>query len=130
MLHSLLIAQLLGFFLLFMGIILLARAEYYKAMFGAETLCPISVFFASVMGLILGILLVLVHNLWLWGPSVIITLLAWLILVKSLLWLAFPERMLKVTHRLYSGYAYYVMALIALILGVILLSHGCYLFME
>lgn len=130
MLHSLLIAQTMGFFLLFMGIILLARAQYYKGLLASVKVCRAAVFIGSVFALILGITLVLVHNLWVWNSSIIVTILAWIVLIKSLLWLGFPDWMIELNHKLYSGYMYYVTAAIALILGIILLSHGAYIFME
>lgn len=125
--HSLLISQIMGFYFLIIAIVLLTRADYYRNLLINLHEGGYAVFVGAAVSLILGILLVLVHNLWVWNEQVLITILAWLILLKSIAWLAFPEKMMTFGRSFYAGPGYYVAVAIALILGVILLAYGFYL---
>ena len=51
--------------------------------------------FSSAIFLPLGALLVLTHNDWEMSPSVIVTILGWLILIKCLVLILFPQLALK-----------------------------------
>lgn len=123
-LHTLLLAQAIGLYLLFIGIIMVARASYYQQVLTHLKAGSSSIVLAGSFGLILGIFLVLVHNIWIAESEVLITLIAWLVLIKSLLWLSFPEAMVVYSQRMYSGWRYYLLAFIAAAIGVTLMAHG------
>ncbi|MBA2651860.1 MAG: hypothetical protein H0U73_06310 [Tatlockia sp.] len=127
-LHSLFLAQALGLYLMITAIIMLARAGYYRNMLTHLKAGSPTVVVTATLGLILGIVLVLVHNIWIWESEVLITLVAWLILIKSVLWLSFPEAMVNFTHKMYSGWGFYAVPIIAGIIGILLITHGFYLF--
>lgn len=127
-LHTLFLAQAIGLYLVIVAIVMLARAGYYRDLLTHVKVGSSAIVVAATLGLILGILLVLVHNLWIWQSEVLITLVAWCVLIKSVLWLSFPEFMVDLTHKVYAGWGYYVIAIIAGIIGVVLMAHGFYLF--
>lgn len=127
-LHSLLLAQALGLYLVIVAIIMISRAKYYQNILTRAHEGSSSLVVAGTVGLILGIILVLIHNIWVMEIEVLITLVAWLILIKSILWLGFPEMMVNYTHKAYQGAGYYIIAIIAGIVGVILLSYGFHYF--
>lgn len=127
-LHSLFLAQAMGLYFVIVAIIMLARARYYQNILTRAHAGSSSMAVAGTMGLILGILLVLVHNIWVMDIEVLITMVAWLVLIKSVLWLGLPEMMANYTHKVYQGPGYYVLAILAGILGVILMSYGFYHF--
>lgn len=129
-LHSLLFSQVLGFYLLIMAIVMLARADYYRSLMVNLKECTLAILVGACFSLIIGIILVLTHNIWVWQPEVIITVVAWLILIKSILWLSIPETMMKWGSSWYKGWGYYATAIISGVLGIILLSHGIYLFLN
>lgn len=126
--HSYILGQIFGLYLIIMAIIMLARARYYRDMI--RNLKPVSgsVVFGATYGLLLGLFLITVHNHWVWEPDVIVTFLAWLILIKSILWLAYPEAMLRFAKKAYTGKSYYVIIGIAAILGILLMARGYYPF--
>lgn len=128
-LHTLFFAQVMGLYLVIMGIIMLSRASYYREMIRHLKVGSSTIVLASVAGLIMGISLVLVHNLWTWQPEVLVTLVAWGILIKSICWLSFPEYMVNMTQKMYSGWGYYTVIAVAGIVGMVLMTHGFYLFM-
>ncbi|QRN03337.1 hypothetical protein GH742_05355 [Legionella sp. MW5194] len=127
-LHSLLISQVLGFYLLIVAIVMLTRAGYYRNLMTNLHEGSHAILIGATFSLIIGIILVLVHNLWVWDEEVIITIIAWLILIKSVLWLAFPEKMMAFSRSFYAGPGYYITAGIALVLGIVLLAYGFYLY--
>lgn len=128
--HSFVLAHVFGLYLIIMAIIMLARVGYYREMIRNLQPASGSVVFGAMYGLLLGLLLVTIHNHWEWRPSVIVTFLAWLILIKSILWLAFPETMLRFAKKTYAGKGYYVAIAIAAILGMLLISKGAYPFIH
>jgi hypothetical protein len=127
-LHSLFLAQAMGLYLVIIAIIMLARAGYYRQMLTHIKEGSPTIILGATLGLILGICLVLVHNIWILESEVLITLVAWFLLIKSVLWLSFPESMVNITHKVYSGPGYYVVAIVAGIIGILLFTHGFYLF--
>ncbi len=53
----------------------------------------------AYIGLAVGLVVVLLHNQWSWSPSVLVTVLGWLALIKSALFLLFPRASLKLLPR-------------------------------
>lgn len=127
-LHTLFLAQVMGLYLLIIGIIMLARATYYRDLLTHIKNGSAATVTGASIGLVLGLFLVIIHNIWIWESDVLVTVVAWFLLIKSVLWLAFPETMVKCAHKLYSGAGFYVAAIITGIIGVILTAHGFYLF--
>lgn len=124
--HSFILAQILGLYMVIMSIIMLSRASLYRGLIAQVQLGSSGLIIASSFSLFIGIGLVTIHNLWVWEPRLMVTLVAWFILVKSVLWLSFPECMLRCTKRLYAGPGYYVVSIIVAIIGIFLLTKGFY----
>lgn len=74
----------------------------------------------GIFTLILGILLVLFHNIWIANWQVIITILAWLTLIKGIMRLFFPKQMQSWIDALKKSGFFYSTLGIMLILGVLL----------
>lgn len=128
-LHGLIFAQVIGLFLVIMTIIMVVRADYYRKLMmnlNADSgLIPVS---ASIV-LVFGLSLIVMHNVWVWESDTLITIVAWVLVIKSVLWLALPERMVVMSHKLYGSYMYYIVAFIIAVVGVLLMTHGYYLYM-
>jgi uncharacterized membrane protein len=127
-LHSLFLAQVMGLYLVIVAIVMLTRAAYYRNLLTHVKTDSPTIVLAATLGLILGLCLVVVHNIWIWESEVLVTLVAWFLLIKSVLWLAFPEKMVNFTHKMYSGPGFYFAAIVAGVIGILLISHGFYLF--
>ncbi|KTC85337.1 MULTISPECIES: hypothetical protein [Legionella] len=128
-LHSLIIAQIAGLYLLIMSIIMLLRRNTYRQF--VAHLKPSSglIIMTASFALILGLFIVVIHNRWVLEPDVIITLLGWIIVIKSILWLAVPEEMLAFTRGLYRSNWFYVFVIVLAIIGIFLILKGFYPFM-
>lgn len=129
-LHSLVIEQVLGFYFLIMGIVFIARANYYRDVINDLQNHSALIVTIATFSLLLGIFLIVIHNIWIWRFEVIVTLIAWWITIKSLLWLSIPEKMCRFTQAVYnSGWAYYLISIVMAIIGILLLARGFSQFM-
>lgn len=125
-LHSIILGQIIGLYLVITSIIMIARAKYYRTLLtnlkvGSSTMVGMASF-----GLMLGLFLVVIHNVWVMKPELLVTIVAWIILIKSIFWLALPETMVKYSRNMYSGWGYYFGAIVAGLIGIILLAFGYY----
>lgn len=128
-LHSYIISQILGLYLVIMAIILLARAKFYRNLIMNLDKNYVSVMVGSAFGLVIGLIIVALHNLWVSNIHILVTIIGWLILIKSITWLSVPERMVLWSKRISAGSGYYVMIAFMGIIGVLLLAKGYYPFM-
>jgi hypothetical protein len=127
-LHTLFFAQIMGLYLILTAIIMLTRRDYYQRLLTNIKPDSSSIVVAGALGLIFGLIVVLTHNIWLWESEVLITIVGWGLVVKSVLWLSFPESMANYCRKVYGGIGYYILILIMVVVGVILTAHGYYLF--
>lgn len=117
------LAKLWSLYFVITGLAMLFNRKYYLTA-AAEMLEHKGLsFFTSLFTLISGILLVLFHNVWVASWPVIITVLAWLTLIKGVLRLFLPvyfEKCMRAYE--HNGFFYTVIA-ISILIGLWL---GCY----
>ncbi len=95
---SLFIIKILGPCFVVVGFgIILNRGFYQKVM---EDFCKNSalVFFGGMFPLILGLVIVLTHNIWVCGWPVLITVYGWAAILKGVWMLVFPGSAIKLTQ--------------------------------
>ncbi|WP_242601679.1 hypothetical protein [Legionella lansingensis] len=109
---------------------MLARTPFYRRLLVNATAEYATIVVFASFGLVVGIIMVLVHNFWIFEHLhiLIVTIIGWLILINSILWLAIPDTMAVYSKRACGGWGYYVIIVIMAIVGVILLTKGFYLF--
>ncbi len=127
---SVLVEQIFGYLLPFIGLSLLIRTNLWTVAlktvlsWNQNSKILFSVFVTLVF-FPLGLLVVLVHNHWEWGASVIVTLLGWIMLIKQVFVLFFPEKIFLCLKYM-GGQKYWSqflrgMGLLYIILGFIVL---------
>lgn len=83
-------------------------------------------YLTASMFLILGLITVWVHNDWYLNPAVIVTLLGWLLVIKSSLWLLFPKFFAqfakKFSFLVLNTWFSFVYGAVTLILGLLIFS--------
>ena len=126
--HTVLIEQIFGLYLLIMALIFLSRVSFYREVVRNMKATSGAVFLSSSFGLLLGLFLVVIHNFWMWEPRIVVTILCWVVLIRSILWLAFPEKMVERTKIIAAGPGYYVVLILLAILGVFLMTRGFYVY--
>ncbi|KTD02886.1 Integral membrane protein (PIN domain superfamily) [Legionella geestiana] len=126
LLHTALIAQVSGLYLVIMAIILVTRADYYRGLWGKVKADSGVIVLTASIGLLIGLTIVALHTHWVWSPMALITLLGWFITLKSAWWLAFPEKALDCTTKAMSGPGYYATVAIIALVGLHLMALGFY----
>lgn len=119
------LAKVIGFYCLIVGTAMLSNMHQFTGhvvkLLHDTQLMFVSGFFA----LIIGLLLVVSHNIWQWSWRLIITIIAWLILFKGVSIVYFPEYLDVITkHFVHNMQIAYTAASIDVILGLVLIYKG------
>lgn len=85
------LANLIGWYFIIMGLLMLLKSEYIQAAVTDILAQPGLYFVVAAWTLVLGLMMVITHNLWVSGWALIITLIAWITLISALLRLFAPE---------------------------------------
>lgn len=125
---SFILSQFFGLYILVVALLMFIRAHQYRQL--AQKMKPDNgmILLGGLIGLMLGLFLVGIHNYWVLEPKVFITLMCWIVLVLSVLWLASPERMVVLTKKISSGSGYHVISSLMVIAGLWFLGRGIYLY--
>lgn len=125
MLTSLILAKIAGLYCLFVGLAMLINPHRFKTMIHDFVHSPAALHLAAFITLILGIILTVFHNVWTWDWRVLITIVAWLTLIKGLILLFVPTLTIKSGKAMESSNTFYVItAIITLLVGIILAYYG------
>jgi uncharacterized protein YjeT (DUF2065 family) len=121
------IFQILGFTYLAMGLGMLLNPRFYERMLVKMIENEAVLFLAGLLVLVLGCFMVVYHNVWSGGWTVVITVVGWLALVKGLMMTVIPERSIKVYNALkFSGSQVAMYGVLVLILGIVFVYAGCF----
>ena len=118
------LAKAFGLYLTLTGLAMIFNRKYYLEA-AAEMLEHKGLsLFTSIFTLILGIILVLFHNVWVWNWALVITILAWLTLLKGVARMFFPRQFEKAIRAYENCTFFYVLMVITVAIGVMLLCYG------
>jgi uncharacterized protein YjeT (DUF2065 family) len=118
---SIFLAKVLGAFYVVIGVGLFFNSKHYHKAYTDMMKSSGIWLFAGIFALIIGILLVLAHNVWEWQWYVIITVIGWIALVKGILLLIFPKQMVAMGKSMFKSKNLLLVAgIVAVVLGVIL----------
>lgn len=122
---SIFLAKALGVYLLVVSIGMLVHAKLFKSILTEVISSKALLFLSGILALILGILLVLSHNIWQNNWQVVITILAWLALIKGIVRVLLPQFSIAKMKKLvkHNGF-YYTASVVSLIVGIFLTYHG------
>ena len=119
---SLLLTQIVGVVLTLIGLGVLINSDFYAKNFsGFFKDVPLE-FMSALTMQVLGLLIVLTHNVWEMSGAVIVTLVGWALLVKGAVWMVCPRSLAKI-FKLFQKNLKTLMT----IDGVVLLVAGLYL---
>lgn len=117
---SVFLAKAFALYFLIMGLAMLTNQNYYmKAAIGMVENNGLA-FLTSIFTLILGILLVLFHDVWIVGWPLIITILAWLTLIKGILRLFLPRHVVNWLGLIQNKSWFFSSMILFIVLGVYL----------
>ena len=107
---TLFLTRVFGLYLSIVGVLLLFAKERVGERITQLLESPETRFFSAVVTLMIGILLIVSHNVWTMNWVVLITILSWWVLVKGLLRLFVPEIDRHWTHGFLQNRVYYPVA--------------------
>ncbi len=122
---TLFLAKMLGLFFLITGLAALTTRKHFihvvKDMFKNN----FSSYFFGVLLLVIGLLLVLQHNVWKGTLNIVVSLVGWYVILEAVCYLFIPRHAMKKGVKLmkYKG-LYYASVLIDLVLAVYLVITG------
>jgi hypothetical protein len=90
--------------------------------------CPGALYLSAVLTLVLGVLLIVSHNVWVWGWPLIITLLAWWVFIKGAVRVVYPAIDRHMKDMINCTGAYYSSAIFVLVIGAILFYIGFFVY--
>jgi hypothetical protein len=118
---SIFLGKLFGFYLLFVGLVMFMQKAKLLPMFEKIVQKPAMYFYGGLINLVMGLLLVLSHNVWSFSWPLILTLLSYLILLKGLLFLFFPEKSMYFSAKMLTPHYWKLFSYIYILLGLFLL---------
>ncbi|MBU0683454.1 MAG: hypothetical protein ABIH85_01190 [Candidatus Omnitrophota bacterium] len=125
---SLFIARIFGLVYLIVGIGLLFNRKLFQQVMVDFCKNLALVLFGGMFALIVGIAIILVHNVWVPHWTVIITIIGWLGLIKGIWIIVFPKSMAMFMRRYQENENLVtVHAFAAIILGVVLTFFGFFM---
>jgi hypothetical protein len=122
---SVLLARIIGPLFLVVGVGIFINLEHYRRLvvdFGAS---PLAIYMGGTIALLVGILIVLFHNVWEWRWPVIITVIGWMSLLKGAVRIIAPKLVANRAAR-YGRNTNIMMttAIVVIVLGAVLSYFG------
>jgi hypothetical protein len=92
------LSTLVGWYLLTIGLLLLFRTDHVRSVLADLIAHQASFFTLALLMFVFGMMMVMTHNVWVYDWPVAVTLFSWIILLKGLGRLFFPEYCIKWIH--------------------------------
>lgn len=122
---SLFLAQAIGLYMLILGFSVIVRRKDMRRILDDFAGNASHFFIIGQLVLILGILLVLTHNVWEASWRVVITIFAWLTLLKGILYLLQSVSFMRGILKWFNRHNWYIIwGIVAVLVGLYLMSIG------
>jgi len=119
------LAKVMGIYFIIVSVAMLVNMQQFKIYISNLINDPSQMFVAGFFTLILGILVVVAHNIWQWNWKVIITIVGWIGILKGTSLIFYPQFLDKLTILfLQNQNTAYIAASIDLIFGILLCYFG------
>src|SRR3990167_4246317 len=123
---SFVFAQIIGLYLAVLAMVLLSRANYYRALLEHAKSPGFATLIASSLCVLFGIFLVLLHNVWPTEVRIMTSMFSWVFFLSATMWLATPEQTLMLMKKICVGKGYYGMVAFLFFLAFFLIMKGFY----
>jgi hypothetical protein len=122
---SLFLAKVLGFYFLIAGVALLTQYKEWQAMITDFVKNKHAKFVSGAIILFLGLVMAVAHNIWSSDWRAVITLIAWLAVMKGIMYLLVPQESLGNVMKLFKAREWYATwGVVAILLGLYLIYQG------
>lgn len=121
---SILVASVYGAMMVAMGLGMLVNTGYYQDTVKDMMKSKSYLLLGSLCALAIGLLLVMYHNIWESSWVVIVTIIGWIALIKGVVFIVFPQS-IQMWESVYANErSFKAMAVLALVIGLILMYFG------
>lgn len=121
---SVFLAQVIGCYLFLMSLAMLVHQQRFKKtasdLLGNATLITLS---GGIL-LVIGLLIVVDHNIWVADWPVLITIIGWILLLQGLMRLFVPDAFIKMSRDMMGHVVYTLLCWVRLIVGIYLIWAG------
>jgi uncharacterized membrane protein HdeD (DUF308 family) len=125
---SIFLAKAFGLYMTVLSLGLLMNARRMKSILMDSMDSPPLLLLSGVIALIVGILIVISHNVWVSDWRVIITIVGWLALLKGINLILFPNSLVEISKKwIENNSFYYITMFIYLLFGIYLTYIGFFL---
>lgn len=125
---SFILSQFFGLYMLIIAFLMFYRVNEYRQMVQMMNPHSGTLLLAGLIGLMLGMILVGLQNVWVFQPKVFVTMICWLVLILSIMILFMPVRVVLMIRKIFSGSGYYALLVLLMITGSLLLARGVYVY--
>lgn len=123
---ALLVAQLYGAVAVALGLGFLFNAKYYQKVVNDMMKDTTFMFMWSMIAIVIGLLIIMNHNIWEANWAVLVTIIGWIGLVKGV-WLMVLPKSVRIFEGWFKNTAFFMAAGAgSLVLGLVLLYFGFY----
>jgi uncharacterized membrane protein HdeD (DUF308 family) len=124
MCSSIFLAQVIGCYLFLVGLVMLIHQQRSKKIISDFLAHPTLIAMSSSICLILGLLIVIEHNIWVSDWSVVVTMIGWVVLLQGIMRLFFPDTFVKTMKDLLGKTPYLVVSWLRIVVGLFLIWAG------
>lgn len=118
------LARVIGFYLIITAVLVLANTKGIQKITEGVLKSSGVLYLSGFIALVLGLLIVIGHNVWNLTGALLVTLIGWLTLVKALAILFFPDAYSRFGMKYIKGNGYMAGTVISLLAGIFLLYYG------
>lgn len=123
--HTLYLSQVLGLFLIIVGLAIMLRKRYYVPVVGEFIEDRFMRMVMGILELLGGLFLVLAHNDWSTLPASIISAIGWVLIIEGTAYLLVSDRMMSWMIRTFNVRMWYLVGgLLSVALGLYLAFTG------
>lgn len=111
------LAQIMGLYLFLVGVAMILNPENFKLFIKDFQKNKSLIIYSSLISTILGLIIIRIHNVWIPGWPVLITLIGWVLLLKGLYRIFFLQRFVSTSKKMLTQESYKWFCWISIILG-------------
>lgn len=119
---TLFLAKIIGWYLIISGLFLMFRRDMIQSVISELSRQKGLIIIVGMFTVILGLLMVVSHNVWAFGWALIVTLFSWIVLISGLIRLFFPESALGLGKKMvHHPMILHAVCILSLVVGILLL---------
>jgi hypothetical protein len=121
---SIFLAQVIGLYLFLVSLAMLVHHQRFKKTAMDLTGIPLMITLTGVVMLILGLLIVVDHNIWVPDWPVVVTIIGWILLLQGLMRLFVPDAFIRMSKDMQGKMVYTLGCWVRLFVGIYLIWAG------